>query len=243
MRKIKAQPGQAELPSPSSVLALAKAEPMKAAQVKEEKGEQKVQVITGAQVAKLHALGRDVLTAVIGVGEKYLTLCKFIRDNQIAAKKARYELGEVGFHRSVISKINRVAYAGDAEWKAFEGRLIGFNKVLDLTRAPARKLLAEATGTGEKEIIREAREAGAYDAEGTATAAAGTGEEKGKATKRRDALERDAARVLEAADFIGKKAGTWTFTTTKYRYVLKLSRVSIKAEVDAAFAAQAPAKQ
>lgn len=112
---------------------------------------QAAQAVEVRHIELLIQKGKDLITAVIGVGDKYLSLCKTIRENEIAPKLVSFELTKLGFSRSTVSKINKVAGASDDLWNSFEARAFGFNKMLELSRSEkepneATKLLADAMG-------------------------------------------------------------------------------------------------
>jgi len=142
------------------------------------------------QSAQLVILGKDLLAAVIGTGEKYLSLCKYIRDNEVAPKLVAADLGQLGFSRQTVSKINRVAGASVELWNEFEARSVGFNKMLQLTRGDkpneATKLLAESMGQDVVEVSAEVKRLeGEEDQE----------EKQGEASEKTDD-EKDAAADL-----------------------------------------------
>lgn len=113
------------------------------------------------QSVEIIRLGKDLLAAVIGTGEKYLNLCQYIRKNEVAPKLVSADLGGLGFSRQTVSKINRVAGASDELWNEFEARSVGFNKMLQLTRGDkpneATKLLAQSMGQEVIEVTAEVK--------------------------------------------------------------------------------------
>lgn len=118
----------------------------------------------------LMAKGKELIGAVIGVGDKYLSLCKSIRENEIAPKLVSFELTKLGFSRATVSKINKVAGASDELWNSFEARAFGFNKMLELSRGEkpneATKLLADAMGADVIDVVAQVQKLeGEEDAE------------------------------------------------------------------------------
>jgi len=84
-----------------------------------------------AHVGTLIASARE---AVITVGQKYVELCKWIRQKQIAPKMVTNLLIGLGFAKSRVSEINRIAQCADELWKEYEAGLIGRNRILELAR-------------------------------------------------------------------------------------------------------------
>jgi hypothetical protein len=62
-------------------------------------------------------------------------VCLYIRKNKLAPKLVSHELGQLGFRKEVVSKINRVAFASDELFSRFQAKMIGFDRVLMLARA------------------------------------------------------------------------------------------------------------
>jgi len=107
----------------------------------------------------LHEKGKELIGAVIGVGDKYLALCKAIRENEMAPKLVSFELGQLGFSRQTVSKINKVAGASDELWNSFEARAFGFNKMLELSRGEkpneATLMLADKMGADVVDVVAQ----------------------------------------------------------------------------------------
>jgi len=78
-----------------------------------------------------------IIDKTVETGRLYLDLCLYIRKNQVAPKLVSFEMTEMGFNRQVVSRVNKVAGASNELFSQFEARTIGFNKVLELSRAPA----------------------------------------------------------------------------------------------------------
>lgn len=116
-----------------SKTAVEKAAPTKAVEVpRDAEVQTKTEV---AQAAYLANIGRQIIEKTGELGSLYLSLCLEIRKQKIAPKLVSFELTRLGFKRSRISEINRVANASDKTFKDFEARLIGFGKAIELSRA------------------------------------------------------------------------------------------------------------
>jgi len=79
-------------------------------------------------------LGREIITAHGVTATKYLQLCLYIRENKVGPKTVSLSLGKLGFKRTRISEINRVAQASDKLFYDYEAKLIGFEKCLEFVR-------------------------------------------------------------------------------------------------------------
>lgn len=94
---------------------------------------------------KLEAVQRDAvytlsLAIVTATGElagKYLSLVEYIRKHSVAPKLVSEEMSKLGFKRSRISEIKRVAYAEDDVYNQYQAKLIGFDRALILARLQA----------------------------------------------------------------------------------------------------------
>jgi hypothetical protein len=91
----------------------------------------KLQVAHEAMVDKL---GREIIVATGEVAGKYLSLCLYIREHKLGPKEVSVPLIKLGFKRSRISEINRVAGASDKLFSEYQAKLIGFDKVLNFAR-------------------------------------------------------------------------------------------------------------
>jgi len=151
----------------------------------------------------LKKYGQDIIQATVIAGEKYLTICKYIRENMVAPKLVSFELSAIGMHRAVISKINRVSNLPDDQWNQFAARTIGFNKVIELNSATTTEALANSSGqsvTDVKAIIAEMDEE--EEKEGKPLVPPTDEERREKAEK---AFVTAAARALSAASVLGIK--------------------------------------
>jgi len=93
-----------------------------------------VQAVAVKQATEIHTLAEEIIKATGEVAGRYKDLCLYIRNNKVAPKLVSFELGRLGFKRSRISEINRVANAPDKLWHEYEAKIIGFDKALELTR-------------------------------------------------------------------------------------------------------------
>lgn len=110
--------------------------------------------------------GKAILTALGEVGTKYLDLCTYVREHKVAPRLVSIELGNLGFKRSRVSEIVRIANAADDVWDAFQARRLGFKDALELARATdgktphmtdAGRLLLDKGQVGQEDIDAEAR--------------------------------------------------------------------------------------
>jgi len=138
-----------------------------------------------------------IIDKTVETGRLYLDLCLYIRKNAVAPKLVSYEMGEMGFNRQVISRVNKVANAADDVWNEFEARTIGFNKVLELSRsAPAMNGLAKDTDSDIVDIKVQVEEL-ETGGEVSGPAVEPTPEQREATAKK--ALEAAAAKLLSAA--------------------------------------------
>jgi len=110
----------------------------------------------------IKAKGRDIITKTGELAGKYLELCLYIRQHKVAPKLVSFELSALGFKRSRVSEINRVAAASEKLFSEYQAKLIGFDKCLELSRVekageaatltPAGKLLAETSVVTKDEV-------------------------------------------------------------------------------------------
>jgi len=79
-------------------------------------------------------LATDVIVATAQVGEKYLGLATYIRRTELAPTSVTVWLTDLGFAKSRISEIHRVANVPDELWNAYQVKALGWKKVLDAAR-------------------------------------------------------------------------------------------------------------
>jgi len=114
-----------------------------------------------AHSTEIKRIGEQIIKQVGEVGKSYLELCLYIRKHKLAPKLVSHELIAQGFHKVTVSKINRVANAGEELFKRYEAKMIGFKGVLELSRiekpgekakpTPAGLLLTDTKAIDEKE--------------------------------------------------------------------------------------------
>lgn len=144
---------------------------------------------------KIDHLADEVIHALAGAGEKYLKLCTYIRDNEVAPKLVSFQLAAKGFSRSTISKINTVANLPEAAWNKYAARELGFNKVLALGSGSVQEAIADASG---EKVIDVQAEVKALEAE--APSESGDGEPvQPEAVDWEKKFSNSAAGVLRAA--------------------------------------------
>jgi len=143
----------------------------KKTQVATTKSPEAPQVLSAEQVKHsdfVKGLGQDIIRKTGEIGGLYLKLIIGIRTNKIAPKLVSFELGALGFRRSRVSEINRVANASDKLFSEFEARVIGFDKALELARAekgkpasptPAATLLLGSGDVDSEDVERAEKEA------------------------------------------------------------------------------------
>lgn len=166
-----------------------------------------------AQIDKLRELGKAIIVGMGEVAEKYLTLVMFIRNNKVAPKLVSVQLAKLGFKRSRVAELNRIAQASDKVFKQYEAKLIGFRGALDLARAEKGKQPA-LTEAGSL-LLEEGK---FEDTEQRAMLK--TGEPAGDHKKQQKTL---AVRMNDAANFIlmnAKGEKTWWFKKSKFKLLL-----------------------
>jgi hypothetical protein len=68
------------------------------------------------------------------VGEKYVGVCKWIRSNAIPPRRVSELLLPLGYAKTRVSELNRIAQCADELWDEYEARQIGRNRMLELVR-------------------------------------------------------------------------------------------------------------
>lgn len=106
---------------------------------------------------KLQKLADEIVAAMVATGDKWLKLCTYIRENQVTPKLVAHELGQKGFSKVQISKINKVANAPEEHWSKFAARTLGFKKVLELSRGNVQKEIAAQSGDNIVDVEAEVK--------------------------------------------------------------------------------------
>lgn len=115
------------------------------------------QALAMTHARKLQKLADEVIAVMVATGDKWLKLCTYIRENQVPQKLVAQELGNKGFSKVQISKINKVANAPEEHWSKFSARTLGFKKVLELTRGNVQKEMAAQSGDKVVDIEAEVK--------------------------------------------------------------------------------------
>lgn len=112
------------------------------------------------EILELRRLALSVIEAAGQLGQKFYDLTVYIRRGQIAPAIVRRHLEGMGFNKSRISEINRVANASEENWRDFEARAIGFRSCLDAERGKLVRpeLLGLPAGDEGVEALRSALE-------------------------------------------------------------------------------------
>jgi len=196
----------------SAVLTPEQAAAMPAKAVKVDSVETKLQV---AQAAEVRRLASEIVVSTGELAGKYLSLCRYVRENKIPSKTVSRELTQLGFKRSRISEINRVCDAPDKVFTAFAAKEIGFQKAIDWARmedgkglvmTPAAKLLADKNIASQEDV-----EAGASAQSSS-----------GAAPKNKTPL---AQRLKASAKFIAinaTRATEYKFADARFKVVVEL---------------------
>lgn len=166
--------------------------------------------------------GRAIIKATGELATKYFDLVVGIRQQKIAPKLVSFALGKLGFKRSRVSEINRVANASDKLFKDYEAKLLGFDKILELARAEkdgGPMLLTDAA----KELVKSGALSqddvdGAIKAESDVLSAAASGV---KAKKKGDGMKAQAEKLLEAAAKVGRPKYVYCFKAYPYRMTIE----------------------
>jgi len=146
--------------------------------------------------------GSSIIRKIGEAVQTYLELVTYIRHNKVAPKLVTFELRKIGFKKSKVSEINRVAHASDAVFNLYSAKIMGFDKVLELARHESKNGPIESTeaarllleqGTLSKSDVQKA-----MDEEEEAT---GTRPKKSAVVK----MENAALQILNLA----KKAKAW----------------------------------
>jgi len=156
-----------------------------------------------AHAQMLQNLGASIIRKVGEVTQLYLELVLYIRNNKVAPKLVTFELTHMGFEKSRVSEINRVANASDKLFSMYQAKFIGFNKTLMLARHESKDGPIESTQAAKillegKAVSKEEIEAAMKDEEN----------ETGNKPRKSDVakMEQAAQNILRLA----KKAKVWT---------------------------------
>jgi hypothetical protein len=108
-----------------------------------------VQVQTKEQVKQDHAitvLAKEIIKVHGLVAEKYRDLILYVRQHKVDPKLVTIRLLALGFKRSRISEVLKVAEAPANVFQPFAAKQIGFGRALEFARRDGRKIVVtEAT--------------------------------------------------------------------------------------------------
>lgn len=164
--------------------------------------------VVSKQELEFKAIAQEIIEATLETGNKYLRLCKFIRENKIAPKDATRWLLDLGFHKARASMINKVAQSGDEVFSQWEARQIGFHGVLKLSRENIGELKQAKVVEADPEL-KEALET--VEAELQVVDGGGAGEKKAPRSEEdkkaawKAAWNAAAMKVLKTSELLGVK--------------------------------------
>ena len=115
--------------------------------------------VEAAQAVEVRRLGTEVIKATGAVAVKYHALVMFIRNNSVSPKLAAFELTSLGFKRSRVSEVNRIAHAKDEVFKEYAAKQIGFDRALELARSETKGGAMKATPAAQNLLGMGALEA------------------------------------------------------------------------------------
>jgi len=182
------------------------------------------------QSKKLQLLGLEAIKAVVAVADRYFALITFIREQKVDKKLATHSLTTVGFEKSIVSKLLKIAHAPDDVFDLYAARTVGFNKVLKLTR-DAEKII-KGLKPGETKLL-EAIDETVTEAEREAEAEEKSKEPVDTVATKTTRLHKVCIQALKLMEALNKKS----FTKTREGYTLTI----IKASRAAAPASNSPA--
>lgn len=195
-----------------------------------DKSSSEVEVVTRQEIEVKRMVG-DIISATVAVGEKYLTLAKYIRENQVTKANATRWMIDMGMHKSKASEVCRVSMADNKSWSEFEAKSMGWRGILQITRGnldemkrvnPAivpPELVKEVTAELVKDEEASQAEENKYANMSEEEIAKAKAEDKRAAWKER--MERAAVSILTCAELTAAKARKWSIANG---YVLKLEK-------------------
>ena len=179
------------------------------------------QAKTHEQEQNVYRLGMDIAKSTLQLGGLWFSLCLYIREESVPPKVVSKQLAAVGFKRSRISEVNRVANSPDAVWSEYAARAIGFRAALELVRDGKPTAIAEeCLGDGE---LQDAIE---IEAE-TGQDSGGGGEGKGEGSSPKDKEAKDAEALHRAVKTIFQRMGALnkrSLTVRSDKFVLKVTQ-------------------
>jgi len=186
---------------------------------------QNVQVLSNNAVHsdRLKELGIEVVKAVIDTADKYFAVVEYIRKHTLPPKLVAFELGQIGFARATVSKLNRLANAPADVFDLYAAKTVGFNKALKLTRGEADniKKLTDAHLTPEQQSAIEAAAAQAESEAEAEEAERGASDTTATRTTR---LAKVCIQALKLMEALNKK----TYTKTREGFTLTIVKAASK---------------
>jgi hypothetical protein len=169
-------------------------------------------------------LAQEIIADTVKIGEKWLSLCIFIREHQIEKKDATQWLLDLGFHKSKASEVIKVASTPPELFSKFQARLLGWRGVLSAARGDVDNM-KQAVSIGEDVTLKTAvaevaKEVAAHDDlikktveqanKGKTPEQIKAELDKAKAQAAKDALERAGVMVLNRANSLKiNRSKTW----------------------------------
>jgi len=117
-----------------------------------------------AQKVAIQEIGAAIVRGTVEVAVKYRELVGYIREHTVAPKLVTAWLTPLGFARSRISEIKKVADAPDKVYSAFIASEIGFKNALQLTRDAIEVVATVTDGDANTPAMMEIAE-GQHQAE------------------------------------------------------------------------------
>lgn len=215
----------------------------------DDKGVLKMPVKAGVTVVDLIAkqeievkrLAAEIIEGTVKVGEKYLSLCAFIRDNQVAKANATKWLLDMGFSKPRASEVVKVSSASAKVWSEFAAKSIGWRGALQLTRGNIEEMKRvnpaivppELEKEAHAELVREEEESMVEKAEKYAhlpEAERNKKIEEDLNAGKRVGADKAAIKILKLAASVGfGKKKVWTIPNNRYVLTLTFNR---KAKVE-----------
>lgn len=147
-QKHMAKKQQAPAPAPAPASAAPVTPPVTNAPVVVPRETEVQNALAVEQATKITELGKDIIVATGELAGKYLALCMYIRQHKVPEPLVRVNLGQLGFKKSRVSEVLRVASASDKVFRPFEAKMIGFGRALEFARATETKETTGGKGAG-----------------------------------------------------------------------------------------------
>jgi len=166
------------------------------------------------QAAMVQGLAIDIIRATGELAGKYLRLCLYIRQEKVSPKLVSYELKTLGFKKSRISEVNRVAHSSDKLFSDYQAKLIGFDRCLELSRIESPG--AVATVTKAAQLLVGQGSLTEKEVDDSTASPAPTGEGTPPATD----LEK-IKRAARTICMLAKSPGHFRFEDSKFEVVIR----------------------